>query len=434
LFRIIWALMIAPLGLFFSSPAAAQFDFEKEPILYSNVSSNDAVSRLASRLESGEIQLKWEPSRGWLPSLLEHLEIPSSSQTLVFSKTSLQIRHIFPKTPRAIFFNDETYLGWVPDGDLIELSSVDDQLGAVFYTILQKEMAKPEIVRDHSNCLTCHGTSKTKYVPGYLVRSVYPSSNGQPHYSMGSTNTDHRTSFSERFGGWYVTGGHGTMRHRGNKIARRDPRDAFDWEQYANLTTLEGLFDTGRYLESTSDIVALMVLEHQAQMHNLITRATYETKQALHYQEVMNRVLERDENHISDTTLRRIKSSGEQLLKHMLFSKEFELTSPVSSSSRFTAEFEGIGRRDRQGRSLRDFDLQKRLFKFPCSFLIYSSSYDRMPTQILDYVETRLVEVLSGQDDSEEFAHLSATDREAILGILRETKPRLKKRLDRLKP
>ncbi len=427
------AIVVVIICLCSATVVQAQFDFEKEPISYSDSPSSDAVARMISKLKAGEITLKWSKQQGWLPSLLEHLDVSPQSQSLVFSKTSLQIRHIHPKTPRAIYFNDETYLGWVPNGDIIELSSVDDDLGAVFYTIKQQPTDCPEIVRDHSNCMTCHGTSKTKYVPGYVVRSVFPSGNGQPHYSMGSTTTDHQTELEDRFGGWYVTGHHGDMKHRGNKIARRDPADAFDWEQHANIDRVTELFDAEKYLEPTSDIVALMVLEHQAQMHNLITRASFEAKQAMHYQKVMNRVLERDEDFVSDTTMRRIHSAGDELLCYLLFVDEFKLTSPIVSSNQFAEQFSNLGPRDSQGRSLRDFDLDSRLFRYPCSFLIYSSTYDKMPPKVLDYVEERLFDVLTGKDDSPQFQHLQPEDRQAILEILLETKPCLKQRMENRK-
>jgi hypothetical protein len=305
---------VAAISIFFNwmvGSANAQFDFEQAPIKYSKTESNDAVAKLISQLESGETSLTWNDQQGWLPSLLEKLEVPSLSQTLVFSKTSLQIRHIRPRSPRAIYFNDVTYLGWVPTAEFIEVSSVDDHLGAVFYTIRQRKTDRPEITRDHTSCLSCHGTAKTKHVPGYLVRSVFPSDNGQPHYSMGSTTTDQETPFSERFGGWYLTGDLGKTKHRGNKFADRDSEEPFDWQQHANIETAGELFDSKRYLETTSDVVALMVLEHQTQMHNLITRAAYETRQTIHYQQVMNRVLDRESSHESESTVRRIKQAGD---------------------------------------------------------------------------------------------------------------------------
>jgi hypothetical protein len=193
------------------------------------------------------------------------------------------------------------------------------------------------------------------------------------------------------------------------------------------------LFDAEKYLEPTSDIVALMVLEHQAQMHNLITRASFEAKQAMHYQKVMNRVLERDEDFVSDTTMRRIHSAGDELLCYLLFVDEFKLTSPIVSSNQFAEQFSNLGPRDSQCRSLRDFDLDSRLFRYPCSFLIYSSTYDKMPPKVLDYVEERLFDVLTGKDDSPQFQHLQPEDRQAILEILLETKPCLKQRMENRK-
>ena len=421
-------LFLSILGLA-EDPAQAQFDFEKEPINYSKAESNDAVAKLVSRLESGEIELRWDDQQGWLPDLLEKLDISTKSQALVFSKTSLQFRYITPQNPRAIFFNDDTYLGYVPGGEIIEISSVDDQIGAVFYSIDQREAESPQITRDHSHCMTCHGTSKTKNIPGYLIRSVFTSGSGQPHYSMGSTTTDHRTEFKKRFGGWYVTGEHGEMKHRGNKIARRDPRDPFDWEKHANIDSLTELIDTGPYPESTSDLVALMVLEHQAQMHNMITRAGFETRQAIHYQEVMNRVLERGDEYESESTARRIKAAGDELLKYLLFADEYKLESPIKGSNQFARQFEEQGKRDNQGRSLRDFDLQTRLFRYPCSFLIYSTSFDELPPKMLNYVEERLIEILAADEVDPEFSHLTAEDRQAILEILVDTKPRLERRL-----
>ncbi len=413
-----------------SDNAHAQFDFEQEPIKYSDTSSHDAVAQLMAKLESGETSLTWSDQQGWLPSLLEKLEVPTQSQTLVFSKTSLQIRHISPQSPRAIYFNDVTYLGWVPTAEFIEVSSVDDHLGAVFYTIRQRQTERPEIARDHTNCMTCHGTAKTKHVPGFLVRSVFPSDNGQPHYSMGSTTTDQQTPFKERFGGWYLTGDLGDTKHRGNKFAERDAEEPFDWKQHANIETASELFESKRYLETTSDVVALMVLEHQAQMHNMITRAAYETRQTIHYQQVMNRVLDRDVSHESESTVRRIKSAGDELLKYLLFAGEAKIESPITSTSDFANQFSKLGPAGKTGRSLREFDLQTRLFRYPCSFLIYSNSFDSLPPRVLDYTENRLIKILSNQDDDPAFDHLSDQDRSDILEILLETKPSMRARVN----
>jgi len=258
------------------------------------------------------------------------------------------------------------------------------------------------------------------------VRSVYPSRDGQPHFGLGTITTDHATPFERRFGGWYVTGTHGDMRHLGNAIADDNRKDPIDPEPGANLASLGRLFRTSPYLQQTSDLVAMMVLEHQAQMHNLITRASFETRRAKHHDDVMNAALKRPKDYCSDSTGRRIASAADKLVEYLLFKDEFRLTSPVAGVSGFADEFSTRGPRDSKGRSLRDFDLQTRMFKYPCSFLIYSEAFDALPPATLDVVYTRLLEVLNDSSEpaaDDAFAHLSRADRIAIREILAETKP-----------
>ena len=408
--------------------AQAQQDITRPPINYHTAAVADAVARLQDRLDAGQATLKWDDKHGWLPSLLDLLDVPTSSQLFVFSKTSLQFAKINPQRPRALYFNDDVYIGTVQYGDLIELSAVDPQLGAIFYSLDQKKSESPRFKRDQGQCLSCHHNHRTQDVPGYLLRSVFPGADGNPYFSLGSTTTDQRTELLERYGGWYVTGLHGSMRHRGNTIAAAESTKSLNVEKGANLTDLHPLVDTEPYLTPHSDLVALMVLEHQAQMHNYITRACYEARQANHYDETWNKILDRAADAQSDVSKRRIVKAGEALLRYLLFADEFQLTSPVEGTSEFGDQFQALGPRDSQGRSLRDLDLQTRLFKYPCSYLIYSEGYDSLPTVILEYIEGRLAEVLTGQDTSREFAHLTAADRRAIREILDETKPTLAKR------
>ena len=414
-------------------PDAGLVEIERAPIHYNTTPVNDRVQQLKLRLEEGSAKLEWDGKHGWLPSVLRQLDIPMSSQTLVFSKTSLQLRRISPAKPRAIYFNDDTYVGWVQRGEVIELSAVDPVQGGIFYTLKQQQTERPEIVRDRGDCLTCHASSKTKGVPGYLVRSVFVSDEGQPHFGLGTTTTDHSTPFSKRFGGWYVSGTHGNMRHRGNVIAREDRSNPIDPDKGANLTDLSGLFRVERYLEPNSDLVALMVLEHQSQMHNLITSGSYDCRHAVHHQKIMNRALDRPLDHETESTRSRIISAGDKLLRYMLFVDECKLESPVKGMSRFARHFSSLGPRDRKGRSLRDLDLERRMFRYPCSFLIYSESFDNLPAPLLAHVETRLIRVLRGEDGSGEFSHLSLENRAAILEILIDTKPGFRAKVNALK-
>lgn len=397
--------------------------FERPPIDYLNAPVNDAVARLAEDVASGTRTLVYDEKHGYLPAVLEALQVPVESQTLVFSKTSLQLRRITPRTPRALYFNDEVYVGWCQKGDVLELAATDAKQGAIFYTLEQDPERPPTFVRDRGQCLTCHASSRTQDVPGYLIRSVYSDAGGNPLLGSGTFTTDNTSPFKERWGGWYVTGTHGEMRHMGNTLVRERGSDAeFDYHAGANVTELDGLVRTSPYLLPHSDIVALMVMEHQTQMHNALAAANYETREALAQTKEMNRLLDRPEDHISDSANRRIDSAADRVLRHLLMKGDFQFTSPVVGTSGFADKFASVGIRDTQGRSLRDLDLQTRLFKYPCSYLIYSDAFAELPSEVKRRVLLRLRAILEGSTEEEEFLYLSATDRANVLQILQETK------------
>ncbi|MCA9220527.1 MAG: hypothetical protein KDA71_09390 [Planctomycetales bacterium] len=409
-----------------TSPALAQLEFERPPIDYLKRETRDPVAQLQQRIDRGEVKLEFDDRQGYLASVLQLLDIPVSSQALVFSKTSFQLRRIAPAHPRAIYFNDDNYIGWVQQGDVVEVASVDPEQGAIFYTLSLDPTEKPKFVRDRGQCLTCHASSRTQGVPGHLIRSVFAEASGQPLLGSGTFTTNHESPFSERWGGWYVTGTHGSMRHMGNVLASRHEPENLDRESGANVLELSDRFRTSPYLTPHSDIVALMVLEHQSQMHNALTFASYETRSALHYDQVMNEALDRPADHQSESTDRRIAAAGERILRHLLFTNEFQLESPVKGTSTFAEDFAAVGPRDPQGRSLRDFDLRTRMFKYPCSSLIYSASFDALPAPMKSYVTRRLGEILDGHDaKNPDFAHLTEADRQAIREILVATKPDL---------
>jgi hypothetical protein len=413
--------------VFWPRLASAQIEFEREPILYETRTPNDRVAKLARELESGDTVLDYDEKFGYLPAVLEALDVPQSSQMLVFSKTSFQLRRISRTKPRALYFNDEVYIGYVQNGDVLEISSVDPEQGAIFYTLSQDEAQKPLLLRDKGQCMICHASSRTQNVPGHLVRSVFPDSSGQPQLGSGTFNTDHTSPFSERWGGWFVTGTHGDMRHMGNVTsASRNNPDELDREAGANVTDLSTLLKTSAYLEPTSDLVALMVLEHQTQMHNFITQANYEARHAAFYDGIMNAAFkDRPADYVSETTTRRIASAGDKLVDYLLFKDEFPLTSPVKGVSGFAEEFAQRGPRDSQGRSLRDFDLETRMFKYPCSYLIYSEAFDHLPKPMKAYVTQKLLDVLTRKDTEDGYPPLTLEDRANILGILKDTRPDL---------
>ena len=421
-----WTRSLSALALCLICGLARGQDFEREPINYEAASVNNPVSRLQARLDSGETKLDFDDRVGYLKAVLRELDVPESSQMLVFSKTSLQRHRIAPRTPRAIYFNDDMYVGFCQHGDVAEFSAVDPQLGVVFYTLDQEETDKPKFTRQNDNCLLCHASTQTRSVPGHLVRSVYVDPVGFPVFAMGTHRIDHTSPLAKRWGGWYVTGTHGEQTHLGNLIVSgKQVREPVDNTAGQNVTDLSSLLKTSAYLTPHSDLVALMVLEHQAETHNLITRANFTTREALYAEARLNKDLNEPEGHRWQSTNTRIQSAGNELVKYLLFSGEASLTAKLRGTTSFAEEFTARGPRDPQGRSLRDFDLARRLFKYPCSYLIYSRSFDALPREAKDFVYRRLWEVLSGADQTQDFAHLSALDRAAIREILCSTRPGL---------
>jgi hypothetical protein len=401
-------------------------EFDKEPILYAASTPDNAVSRLQKQLVGGTAKLARHEERGYLDALLRALKVPASSQMLVFSKTSLQRNRISPRTPRALYFNDEVYVGYCQKGEVLEISAADPKLGTVFYTLGQDADREPRFVRQTDSCLLCHGSSQTHGVPGHLMRSVFADRSGMPILSAGTYRVDQTTALEKRWGGWYVTGTHGKQAHLGNLVVQtRDVPRPVDNSAGLNVTDLGHRIDKGAYPSPHSDVVALMVMEHQAEAHNLLTRASFEGRQALHMEETLNREMKLPATYRWDSTMVRIRSVGDALLQYLLFSEEAPLTEKIRGTSGFAEEFSKRGPRDGKGRSLRDLDLQRRLFKYPLSYLIYSESFDALPGRVRDYVLERLWDVLSDKDTSKPFAHLSAEDRTAIREILVATKANL---------
>lgn len=407
-----------------TSSGGAQESYEEEPINYSQPSQNNPIAKLQREIDGGQRHLTYDEEHGYLQSVLDALSISEESQVLVFSKTSFQLHAISPRRPRALYYDDKSYIGWVQSGDVLEIMTTDPERGEVFYTLRQEPEEKPQFVRDKGQCTVCHASSRTQRVPGGLVRSAFVNAGGMPHYGAGTFNTDQSSPLSERWGGWYVTGKHGAMRHMGNCIARdRDKPENIDREAGANVTDLGKIFPVDKYLTPHSDIVALMVLEHQLQMQNLVTLANYESRRSAHHDQVMNKALERDDDYVSESTERRIASAGNKLLRYMLFADEAPLSDAIEGTSPFAQEFQEKGRKDSRGRSLRQLDLRRRLMKYPCSYMIETEMFDELPLDIKTFVAKRLRKVLEGRDQSEDFAHLTAADRKAIAEIVQETKP-----------
>jgi len=374
------------------------------PVIRYPGETTDRVAQLNRKLQSGEISLQFEERTGYLRSLLAALDIPIESQVALYSGTSLQARIINARNPRTIFFNDSTAVGWM-SGGLIEVASLDPKQGAIFY-LLPQQTTPPlrQLARD-TRCLTCHYSTNTLGVPGFLVRSIPSAPSGMIMPWLGNYTTDHRSPLGERWGGWYVTGRGG--RHLGNApVEDRTLQDVSIDEANLNVSTLENRFDTRSYLSPHSDIVALLVFDHQMRMMNLLTRIGWEA-----------RIFERDERPAPDA----LNDVVTEVVDYMLFVDEAPLDG-ITGTSGFAERFVARGPRDSKGRSLRDLDLQRRLFRYPCSYMIYSDAFVALPDVARNAVYARLLQVLTGRDPSPKYRNLSAQDRQAILEILRDTK------------
>ncbi len=346
---------------------------------------------------------------------LDALDVPRSSQVLVFSKTSAQFRWITPRNPRAIYFNDEVYVGWVPGAPLLEISTATASGGAQFYTLRQRPSSAPRFAKDDGSCLQCHESHRTLGVPGHLTRSVFPAPDGLPHFGHGTIDVDHATPISQRWGGWFVTGSL-NMPHRGNAVGEESEFKTFSEGRLA--MPFERHVDADRYLVPSSDVVAHLVLAHQTATHNAIALAAVEARKAMDYAAEMERLFGQSSESVSASVARRIERPAERLVRTLLLAGEAPLVGPVMGDSGFAEEFQAAGPADPASRSLRELDLRTRLFRLPCSFLIRSKAYRGLPLRVREYVARRIREVLSGRDEGMSFSHLSAADRARLAEVL----------------
>jgi hypothetical protein len=383
-------------------------------IRYSTAPLRNTVDDVNRKLQDGTLRLTFDGRSGYLASALEALQIPTDSQLLVFSRASLQGRRIGEQNPRALFFNDRVALGWVRGG-IIEVAAHDDTAGVVFYTLEQRPdgATGPPQFKRAFECLGCHLTGDTLGVPGFLMFST-----AHVDQSRGfdlPRVVDQSTPLGGLFGGWFVTGSAGSAPHMGNDVAALDARPGRE------LASVEGLFDADGYRALSSDIVVHLVFTHQVGLTNLLTRAGWEARAARlpDPPAVATGGAQVQANAIMDGIAR-------EVVDYLLFIDEVKFSGPVRGASGFAERFSTIGPRDRKGRSLHEVDLNRRLMKYPCSYLIYSPAFDALPSAVKAPIYRRLWEVLSGQDQDERHrSALSRADRQAIVEILRDTKPDL---------
>lgn len=409
--------------------SALAVDIEAKPIDYWTRTSDDRLAQLQRRLEAGEVSFKAPTPQEALRKLLNLLEVPVESQILVYSKTSAQNSRISPETPRAIYFSDNCYVGWVQHGS-IEVIAFDEHLGAVLYLVditRTNEQGNPPFERPQS-CLNCHQRSSTSDVPGTLARSVFPSESGLPFFGAGSFYVDDSTPLKNRWGGWYVTGDSGDQLHMGNSLATEDKTtETVTLHPIGSGIQVEHLSDilnTKPYLTNTSDIVALMIIEHQVKVHNLLVESNLTVRQQLHRSAEIQKIFGEAESDEPQGVLKSIiESRARKIVEAFLFRDEHLLEGMgVEGGEAFSDAFAQTRRPASDGRALKDLRLYERLFKFRCSYLIYSEVFDHLPTVLKEQVYRELLTALTGPDGNELSDHLSWTERERVRDILADTK------------
>jgi hypothetical protein len=406
--------------------SALPYDSEYAVIGYSGTPTHNPIARLQTRLLRGEVKLEFKPPRGYLDSVLKNLGIDPSSQMLVYSKSSAQVEWVNAATPRAIYFNDDTYAAWVQAIGPLEFVTMDSELGPVFYTMTNQKDSTSGFGREILRCLACHDKFALQGggVPMFRVTSNYVDVNGLTLKPIAVSEVTDQTPLALRWGGWYVSGHQGAQVHLGN-IQAHAAREFANLSRVrrGNLESLGALLDTRPYLTDNSDIVALLVFEHQSTVYNLITRINFKVRSRVARESSAAPAAVAAKNRLNPKTEAWMQKLTEPLVQAMLFANAASLTDTVASTSGFDAWFQAQGPRDKSGQSLRDLDLKTRLFKYPLSYLVYSPAFDGLPDYVRNYVYGRFADILSGRDAQGALSKLSAADRQAILEILTATKP-----------
>lgn len=385
--------------------------FGREPIDYFSSETNDAISRLQQRLDASEVQLKASTSHGYLQSLLEHLEIPVESQLLVFSKTARNPDLVSPRTPRAVYFNDSVSVAWIPNARELEITAIDSVKGATFYTLSQpltEDAQQPGVksvtasrFSKNNQCLACHAGRSSLDVPGWLARAFQTDGSGRP--AEGYSQVTHELDYSKRWGGWYVTGSPGGFAHRGNLVGAADNQRAKDEPTFrASMTELKSLCAIDRYPQPVSDVVSHIVFNHQVHGLNLLIRVGMEAR------------------------LARRSDAEDQLVRYFVFSDEAPLETELDQAadkSPYRVWFEAQGQHDSQQRSLRQFDLHSRAFRYRLSFLVAHPLFTNLPTECRSRLVTRILNGLTAAEPPAEFRHLPREERQAIVEIVSATVP-----------
>jgi hypothetical protein len=390
--------------------------YGREPIDYFSDELRDPVAWVNERLAENSVVLTAVPQHGYLPALLSQLNIPIESQLLVYSKTARNPEKVTPQTPRAIYFNDEVTVAWIPDTRDIELTAVDPIKGINFYTLAQpvteseetrpkepttKVRTGPRFVR-RDRCLACHAGRSSIDVPGLLLRAFQTDEAGKP--LQGFSRQTHEMEYEKRWGGWYVLDTPPGFTHQGNLISSAEnERHRSEPGFRSSLRSLMNIFEITHYPTDGSTVVAHLVFSHQMHGLNLIIRVGMESR------------------------LDRRSDAENQLVRYLTFTDEPALPQALvahasPASQRYIEWFERKSPLDRNRRSLRQFDLKTRTFRYRLSYLIYQPVFQQLPEAARSRIYRRLWSGLTApQDSPEAFAHIPLEERQEIIRIVAAT-------------
>jgi len=385
--------------------------FEQSPIRYSKTAAKNVVTRLQAKLKTEKPS--FVSTKELLKYVLKELKVPIASQVLVFSKTSLQKDLIHGNYPRALYFSDSVYVGYV-QGGAIELMVHDPKLGVVFYTLKSAGKVKLPVIKRDDSCVRCHASGRTHDIPGVFIRSVFSDETGEVNFKKGSFDVTDETPFSQRWGGWYVTGEWAGNGHMGNAFGELGKREA------GSLPSLKGFINTKPYLRETSDVVALSILEHQAKLHNALIAAKMNYERMWYFQKALDENARMEDRKSSAWKL--ADNAAKHLVEALLFTYEAELHGDgIEGNEEFAKAFLKAAKVNADGRSLRQLRLYGRLFKYRCSYMIHSPAFDCLPELVKQRVFSYLQDALNKEDMHEQAKHLGKREREQIWGILLET-------------
>jgi hypothetical protein len=382
--------------------------FKEPPHEYQKRTPSDRFTKLKANIETGKVRLDHTNAKANLVSLLRALGISPFTQTLVFSTTSLQLSRISPENPRAIYFNEDIYVGWVPGGK-VEVIGIDPQWGAITYMFeIPRPKSPPSPIQRATRCMNCHSSGDIGGAPGLLISSVVPGPGGGSLDAFRQGKSGHEVPFNERFGGWHVTGRHGITKHWGNLTGTLSP---------AGLKTIPNKpgqrFPLDRYPVPTSDILAHLLFEHQVGFVNRVVSSTYRTRA----------VLAGSVPSIGDSDAHTfLDKEANSLVRYLLFADEAKFPAAgVDGYPLLLKDFSKNRRQNKMGFSLKDLDLSTRLFRFRCSYMIYSDSFAGLPQELKTRVFHKLDQALSIETDSPHFAYLPILEKRTIRSILGET-------------